>query len=92
MKIKLNILLCELVLILNLTHGKYQIEKEKRGKFYIINLIYTKTFLMQIFSIYVCVFNCNDKLGGLLLLTRCTTTQNNKLLIRNFKILNSILS
>lgn len=33
MKIKLNFILCELVLILNLTHGKYQIEKEKRGKF-----------------------------------------------------------
>lgn len=37
MKIKLNVLLCELVLILNLTHGKYQIEKEKRGKFIYIS-------------------------------------------------------
>lgn len=89
MKIKLNILLCEIVLILNLTHGKYQIEKEKRGKFYIINLIYTKTFPNANFP-HIYVFNCNDKLGGLLLLTRCTNTQNNKLLIRNFKILNSI--
>lgn len=89
MKIKLNVLLCELVLILNLTHGKYQIEKEKRGKFiYRINLIY-KTFLYANIYIFCVCTTCNDKLFGLLLLTRCTYKITNNL--RNFKILNLIL-